>query len=214
MTHTAEASTLPSQRLRSETAHLHQLAEQSPFQRDLAKGRLDRAAFARHLGQMRHVHAALEQRLWALRGVLAAVDAVVRDEHRRVGAIDADLAHYGLSPSDSPPLAATADLVADIHRLAEDRPLALLGMHYVLEGSMNGARFIAGNLRAAYGLAPGVGDRYMDPYGERQREVWAAFKRDLDACDLNEHQIDDLLDGARRMFNGVRFIGDGMLAAN
>lgn len=203
----------PSERLKAETAHLHELAEHSPLQRDLAKGRLARDLYARHLGQLLHVHAALEAALWPLREVVAPIGRVVRDEHGRVEALRADLAHFGLAASDCPALPATRALVEDIARFASDRPLALLGMHYVLEGSSNGGRFIAMNIRPAYGLTPGTGDRYLDPYGERQREVWGAFKRDLDACALTEGQMEDLLAGAARMFDGVREVGEDLLAA-
>lgn len=217
MTPTASATTptatpTPSTRLKNETAHLHELAEHSPLQRDLAKGRLPRDLYARHLGQLLHVHTALESCLWPLREVVEPIRRVVRDEHARVEALRADLAHFDLSPGDCPPLPATQALVDDIRRLATDRPLALLGMHYVLEGSANGAKFIAMNVRPAYALTPGTGDRYLDPYGERQREVWGAFKRDLDACDFTDGQVDDLLAGAARMFDGVREVGEALLA--
>ena len=208
-----DATATTSHRLKTETAHLHRLAEESPLQRDLAKGRLPREQYARHLGQMLHVHERLEDRLWRLRGVVEAIGQVVRDEHSRVEALRADLEHFGLSASDCPASEPTRALLADIDRLAEDRPLALLGMHYVLEGSMNGAKFIAMNVRPAYGLEAGSGDRYLDPYGDRQREVWAAFKRDLDACELSGAQVEDLLHGAGRMFDGVREVGEGAEAS-
>lgn len=209
----AEAKPTASDRLKTETAHLHRLAEESPFQRALAKGRLPREQYARHLGQMLRVHERLESHLWRLRSVVEAIGRVVRDEHSRVDAIRADLEHYALAPSDCPASEQTEALLSDIDRMATDRPLALLGMHYVLEGSMNGAKFIAMNVRTAYGLEGGAGDRYLDPYGDRQREVWAAFKRDLDACDLSDAQVADLLAGAGRMFDGVREIGEAVEAS-
>jgi heme oxygenase len=208
-----DAPASPSTILKTETASLHAKAEQSPFQRDLAKGRLPRAQYGRYLAQMLRVHEALEARLWPLSGAEEAIGRVVRDDHRRVDAIRADLAFYGVDPAYHPAEPATAAVVADIHRLAAERPLALLGMHYVLEGSANGGRFIAMNVRPAYGLEPGRGDRFLDPYGERQREIWGAFKTDLDACAFTEAQMADLLAGAARMFDGVREIGDALHAA-
>ncbi|MFG0273952.1 MAG: biliverdin-producing heme oxygenase [Phycisphaerales bacterium] len=212
-TATTDAAAAPSAILKIETADLHAQAEQSPFQRDLAKGRLPREQYARHLAQMLHVHEAIEEALWPLRDTIEPVGRIVRDEHRRTGVIREDLAFYGVDGADHPAEPATAALVADIRRFAAERPLALLGMHYVLEGSANGGRFIAMNVRPAYGLEPGAGDRFLDPYGERQRELWSAFKADLDACVFTPAQMRDLLDGAGRMFDGVREIGDALHAS-
>ncbi len=65
-----------------------------------------------------------------------------------------------------------------IRSIAEtgDDPLRLLGMHYVLEGSNNGSRFIARHVGRAYQLSTGPGLRYLDPYGDRQRAYWMDFK--------------------------------------
>jgi heme oxygenase len=91
-------------------------------------------------------------------------------------------------------------------------PASLLGLHYVLEGSNNGSRFIAKGLMGAYGMAPGAGLRYMDPYGAEQRERWRAFRTTMDEVGFSAEDSDRLLESARHMFQGIVEISDDLLA--
>jgi len=91
-------------------------------------------------------------------------------------------------------------------------PASLLGLHYVLEGSNNGSRFIARGLMSAYGLAPGPGLRYLDPYGDEQRERWLAFRATMDEVGFSQEDSDRLLVAARQMFQSIVDISDDLLA--
>lgn len=188
------------ERLRAETADLHAGAESTDFQQGMAGGRLTRAEYTAWLGQMLHVHRTLERPLRELRRDPRF--AALREEQFQEPYLLADLAALESAPEEHPALPATEALVAEIARASAEAPLALLGFHYVLEGSNNGNRFIAKRLVPALELGE-TGWSYLDPYGESQREKWGAFKRDMDAVGFETEQADALVAAARRMFQGI-----------
>ena len=70
----------------------------------------------------------------------------------------------------------------------------------------------ARGLMPAYGLAPGPGLRYLDPYGDEQRERWHAFRATMDEVGFSQEDSDRLLEAARHMFQGIVYISDDLLA--
>jgi heme oxygenase len=201
-------TTMPTimQRLRAETAEHHARAEGKDLQRAMVTGRITRARYASWLQQMLLVHQALERAIDRARTEclhLGVVDAHQVHSER----IAADLRHHGWDGREPAATAATSRLIGRID--AADGP-TLLGMHYVLEGSMNGNRYIAMSLRKALGLVPGQGDRYLDPYGEQQRARWAAWKEAVDAQEWSPSAADSAVAGAKVMFDGVADISEGL----
>jgi heme oxygenase len=196
-------------RLKAETQDLHTAAERHPFQAAMAAGRVSREEYVRWLGQMLLVHRRLEARIREAMDAVPALRAVVRPFQFQEPYLLEDLALFGVRPEELTPTPAAAAILADLDRAAASRPLALLGFHYVLEGSNNGSRFIARSIRRALGLTPGRGDRFLDPYGESQRDNWAAFKRDMEAQRFSTGDIDFLVSAAREMFAAIsRLSGD------
>jgi heme oxygenase len=205
----SDASATIMSRLREETRDLHASAEGKAFQRRMLGGELSREEYVRWLGQMLQVHRALEahlRRLWKTDPAFAAL----REEQFQEPYLLADLAALDGASGGHAPLPATAALIADIERAAVETPLALLGHHYVLEGSNNGNRYIVRRLAPALGIAHGEGDRYLDPYGEAQPALWARFKQDMEAVGFASAQADLLVAAARRMFAGVGEISDAL----
>lgn len=197
-----------SERLKVETGEHHRRAEGKTIQGLLVSGKVTREQYAAWMSQMMHVHAALE----------AAVDLAAKDEPRvRVVAesarhsdhLRADLAAMGgaMGAVAAGMLPATRELSAAIQGAGV---WGLVGMQYVLEGSMNGNKFIAMGVRRGLGLTAGVGDTYLDPYGDQQRAAWAAFKGGLDALGADEGQMDEAVEGARAMFDGIAGLSDGL----
>lgn len=186
--------------LRSGTAELHQLAESQDFQRRMARGELTRPEYAAWLGQMLLIHRALESALAELRPSDRRFDPVVV-EHFKEPNLVADLAALGAGEAE--PLPATRRILERIAAARRDEPLRLLGFHYVLEGSMNGNRFLARRLGPALGLTAGRGDRYLDPYGDRQREIWSQFKQEMLRVGFTPGDGELLVDGAREMFRAI-----------
>lgn len=208
----ASAAPTVMERLRAETADLHSSAEGKDFQKRMVKGELTREDYARWLGQMLLVHRALEA---PLRGLLLAGNpafAALREEQMQEPYLLEDLDALGQDPRSFTPLAATAAMVAAIEQRAKETPLALLGYHYVLEGSNNGNRYIARKLVPALGLN-GQGHRYLDPYGAEQPAKWAQFKRDMDAVGFSPEDADLLVTAAREMFTGIGEISEALDAS-
>ncbi len=204
MTSTAETVSRPAtQCLREDTKDLHTQAEKGPFQVALMSGRLPREGYAAMLGQMLLVHRALEAGLRRQRAKVSAIAKVVTEEQYQEPYLLEDLAFFGVDAAAVRPTPATTTLIGEIARAEREEPLALLGLHYVLEGSNNGNRFIARPLMKAYGLTPPGGLRYMLPYGEKQPELWAKFKVDLDGCGLSEREIGTLVRAAETMYRGI-----------
>lgn len=201
------------ERLKNETWPLHQTAEQSPFQQMLVSGRLGREGYVEFLRQMRFVHAALEGHLQRATTSLPALANIVREYQYQAGYLDEDLRFFHAAEQAVRPLPATEQVIAEIDRVAARDPLALLGMHYVLEGSNNGSKYIARALQRALNLQPGPGLRYLDPYGDSQREYWRQFKSDLDAARFTDDEVSRLVEGARTMFVSITRVGASILSA-
>jgi len=197
--------------LRKETAEQHRLAEQQEFQQQMVRGTLPRSDYIRWLGQMLHLHAFLEPQLENLIASQPVLAGLFEEDRRKVPALRRDLAHFG-SLAEEPPLPATSALIEEIRRLAALRPLALLGVYYVLEGSTNGSRYIARKIRPAYGLAPGQdGAAFLEPYGEDQPARWAAFKAEMERVPLDAEELRELVAAARMTFDAIRRMGAALV---
>ena len=199
------------QRLRESTRDLHDAAEHHDFQRAFAQGSLPKDRYVSYLQQMYLVHGALEEQMRAAAETSEAIRAVVDDRQYQVPYLVEDLEFFGVDPSSIEPLPATRRLMNEIESMASE-PASLLGLHYVVEGSNNGSRFIARGLMPAYGLTPGPGLRYLDPYGDAQRERWQAFRAAMDEVGFSEEDSDRLLASARHMFQGIVEISDDLLS--
>ena len=203
-----------SERIRSATMEHHKRAEHADFQQRLVAGKHGPAPYAAWLGQMLLVHGALER--LDDRGVHAAGAATwpVELAHYKTDAIRADLATVGADAAALTPLPATRAFIEQLERWAADADDAwrLLGAWYVLEGSTNGGRYIARNVRRGAGLGEGAGTRYLDPYGEEQPLRWKAFKTALDAS-VPDTKAAHVLEGACATYEAVTAMGTELSAA-
>ena len=210
MTNTTASTPSIMARLKAETNELHRDAERRRLQQSLVKGDLDRDLYVGFLGQMYLVHRALEGRIEAAMDSHRAFSAVVRDYQMRTSHLHNDLGYFKADIQQLEPVKSTSALLETIDRTAATNPVALLGMHYVLEGSTNGSKFIAAALRPAFGLE-NQGVTYMDPHGEHQRERWAEFKRDMDAVGFTATEADTIVEAAKAVFKAVADISDELL---
>lgn len=210
MTHAAPIDATIMDRLRAETQPFHDRAESHAFQQALASGTIDASGYIAWLGQMFLVHRALERGLRTLAAGHHAVAAVVREEQYQEPYLRADLTTFGVTPESLTPLAGVCSVLAEIDHASATSPIDLLGMHYVLEGSNNGNRIIAVAVRKALALTPGAGDRYLNPYGERQRTLWQEFKADMNAQRFTPHEQERILAGAAAMFTGIARVSDDL----
>ena len=199
------------QRLRDSTLDEHERAEHHAFQQAMFKGELSRDDYSAWLGQMYLVHRSLESALRRAASGNDAIQNVVSEYQYQVPYLLEDLEFFGIDPEGIVPLPATERFVSLIEQGGDD-PLLLLGLHYVLEGSNNGSRFIARHVAKAYDLPPGSGLRYLDPYGDRQREYWMQFKNEMGKVTFTEEEQHRLVEAARQMYQTVAELSDDLAA--
>jgi heme oxygenase len=196
--------------LKQSTWELHSAAEKHPFQQELIQGRLPREKYIAYLAEMYRVHTPLEACL-RLYERLAPFAGILREYQYQQPYLLEDLRYFGVDVEAITPTAANRRLTEEIREVASSRPIALLGYHYVLEGSNNGSRFIAQAVRPAYSLQT-EGTRYLDPYGDSQREHWKEFVDSMLAAEWRSEDVDALIEAARSMFSGMVAIFDELHA--
>lgn len=195
-----------STRLKDATWVSHQSAESRAWQRALARGEADPEQLAVYLAQLRRIHALLEQ--------LADGDAETRaaigwdDDMRHSRRLATDLADLGAAAGIAA-LPATAAMLETITDAVAEEPYALLGFLYVLEGSMNGNRFLVRALRRGPAAAC-CGFAYFDPYGEQQPARWAEFKQALDRVTLGPEEESAVIAAALATFAGITELSEAV----
>lgn len=192
--------------LRESTHDLHNDAEGQDFQKSLGGGTVQLPAYRNYLAQLFLMHSHLNK---LLQGSTSnpSVGLVLKPYHLDCGCLERDLAHFQEDLANIKPLASTSKIMADLTALSLASPYALLGALYVLEGSTNGAKFMAKNLRKGLDLPEESGASYFDRYGALQRQYWLKFKEDMVACNFSEDECQTLVQSARRMFQAFFEIG-------
>ena len=204
----AYRSTLIMDVLKASTAEQHRDAEHRRLQQELVSGRIAAPRYAAWLGQMFLLHASLWQEIVQRRGDHQTLADVVRDDGRHVANLRADLAMLGADPATVVALPATARAIQAIREASSHYPLALLGHNYVLEGSMNGNRFIARALARTLAVRAVA---YLDPYGEEQPASWLAYRERMSAARLDARQADRVVAAAREMFGSIAGLSDELM---
>ena len=156
------------------TAEDHRAAENQAFQQALVGGEVRGSTLAAYQSGVLELVRAVHSRLptagdgW---GVLRSAMAGHASRLQR------DLEGLRNGASATPPSPAVSAFVERLGGAAWP-PGAALGVFYVIEGSMNGNRFIR---RALAGNRPELAGnlRYFDPYGAAQRERWQEFRQEI-----------------------------------
>lgn len=198
--------------LRERTAQHHKNAEGRALEQSLAQGKLPLVLYLGMLSQRYLVHRTLEKHLGSLKSTAPTVAPLVDPVQFLTPHAESDLRHFGVSTDVLTPLKATQRLCSLINETAARNPAALVGMHYVFEGSKNGSRYLCRVVRQAYRLPDAEGTRYMDPHGDQQRPLWERFKQQLDQLPVNESQASDIVSAACAMFDGIGAIDDELMS--
>ncbi|WP_439627320.1 biliverdin-producing heme oxygenase [Gemmata sp.] len=189
--------TLPD-RIRQAIATDHTAIEDTPFARAMTMGAIDRDAYADGLRELYHLHAAVEAALGIAAAECREVAALFHPGHMtRSTLIAADLVALGSLPAVEPG-AAVAAFAGELAGWAADRPWALLGPLYVLEGSRMGSMVLVRSLAPALRVdrRPGAGlDYHLDGIPTRPQE-WQRFRAALAAAPLTDEQQADALAAA------------------
>lgn len=196
--------------LKERTAKMHRFAETRPLQKALVTGKASRGQLAIYLAQLGQLHQTLEALLERVPEGAAQHVAALTQPHSH--SIAGDLQALQEGPSI---LEITSTLTDKMRRHAAEQPLFIIGALYVLEGSMNGNRYIARGLASGLGLKPGgAGLTYWDPYGEAQHAHWDQFRKALDDLVLTKAEEDAVHDGASFMFEAVAKVSDASAEAS
>ncbi len=193
--------------LKEITSDAHAYAETRPLQRTLVRGDIPDEMLGTFLAQLLHVHEAMERGIEAHEDVARALDWQPRFRHS--ARLRADLRDRGIEPATLPPNGAARALIDSMERATTDTPCAIGGAFYVLEGSMNGNRFI---VRALAGREGARGLSYFDPYGEEQRSLWVATRARLDDLASSEAERAAIIAMAERTFDGIAAMSDEVYA--
>lgn len=198
--------------LRESTKELHSSAEGNEFQHLLGSGKVQPSDYCNYLQQLYLMHQSLANLLDEAKERSTAVERVVRDYHFDLSCVTRDLEHFGCTPEAAKPVNATNVLIESMRETAHHHPSGLLGFLYVLEGSTNGAKFLAKSLRAGLSLPETAGATYFDRYGEKQRERWTGFKHEMNMIGFSQEDKDLLVEKAKETFAAFGKIGSELLA--
>jgi heme oxygenase len=187
-------------RLKDDNWKLHQIAERAEGPSGLIKGQMPKADYVSMLSQQWFMNAALDRALGPLLGSNPAIASFTNKAQFLTPFIEEDLTHFGVCPFHQSVEPGTQRYIDDIAAHKDDA-MFLLGLHYVRLGACNGNRFVAKVVRKAYDLPEtGEGARYLDPFGESQREDWWAFKASLDAMELSSEEQDRVFAGTQAAY--------------
>jgi heme oxygenase len=197
------------ERLKAQTAQQHHQAESRPLEQALIKGAIERPMYVEYLAQRFLIHETLDTLVGQLCDKDPRLNGLVTDELLQLPNLRSDLATFGVDVNAIQPTHAVTRMRDYLHRIANDEPVALLGVYYVFEGSKNGARYIARALSRALHLQPGQpGMRYLDPHGEQQRPLWTAFKAAVDRVEFQPAEQDAMVAAAQTTFDCVGELDD------
>ena len=189
-----------SERLRSATAVAHERAEHAPFIDDLMSGRLDSGEYQRLAVQLYFVYEALERVGADLAGDPVA-DAVLDPKLLRLQRLGADLASFGIDPSQSTPLPAVARYVTAIESTRDD-PARYVAHHYTRYlGDLSGGQVVAHRMREHYGVDDSALTFYSFDEIDKLKRYKDAYRARLDALPLDAEGIERLVDEAIAAFD-------------
>lgn len=193
-------------RLRETTAEDHAAAEGHAFQRSLVAGTVPREQFLVFQSRMLHLLQALRPRLEGDGPEWAAFREALGGHEARLAA---DLRGLGNGAVPNGEAAAPSPALREFRRLLDEEPQpeAALGAFYVIEGSMNGNRFIRRALAAGRpDLAASLS--YFDPYGDAQRERWRELRDAISRAGERLGSASTALVAARATFRLIGRFGD------
>ncbi len=201
--------------LREETRALHEAAEQAGFMKDLMSWTLSRERLVAAMGQLWLLHTGFNERLNRLRESDPAAARVLKDYHFLApGLLRADLKFWECDPATHAPAPrdGVRAFLAEADKWAELDPPALLGMFYVLEGSLNGAKIIGARLREHFHLSGAEGLSHLDPHGALQRERWREFAEALNAAaeSWSEDRRRHVVEAAQAAFRCIGILYKGV----
>ena len=175
-------------------------------QESIMKGTLPRFKYVNNLKQRYLLQKGFEELLAAHRAH-PFIAAVVTDEQFHADKAAEDLRFFGVDPEAVEPVPATERMIAFFYDTARRDPRLLLAAHYVIEGSNNGAMFIAKAVKKAYDLEGTDGTYHLQPYGPEIRDKWRAFGEKFNALEIDDELMTEMIAVGRETFHHMNAVG-------
>lgn len=166
---------------------------------NLMKGTLPRYKYVNSVKQRYLLQKAFEEVLADYREH-PFVGAVVTDEQFHADKAAEDLRYFGVDPESVVPVPETGKMIVFFRETASRDPRLLLAIHYVIEGSNNGAMYIAQAVKKAYDLEGTNGTFHLQPYGSAVRDKWKAFGESFNSLDISESLMAEMIAVGRQTF--------------
>lgn len=187
--------------LRACTRNAHDQIEGNPLSAALVAQSLPLSGYKLLLCVYEELHLLLEKAL--SRATHPVVQSLWSEERSKLPYLRADLTVLGaLSLSLPAAVSEAIDTFAKtLKELADEAPIAWLGMFYVLEGSTLGGQVLKTHIKQAYGFEE-EGFSYFTPY-ERPGLMWRAFKQEMNDAIQSDEEKRLLLQAATLTFLGM-----------
>ncbi|MFN7873887.1 MAG: biliverdin-producing heme oxygenase [Pirellula sp.] len=182
--------------VREAISESHYQIEQTPFSKGMMNGSITRRDYSRGLVQLWHIHYEIERLIHSTK----SVSDYFTPEMVRTSSISRDLSAFGFGINSFPPMKETLAIISQIRDWAIEKPFALLGCVYILEGSRMGSLVIAKPLSKTLGLAQGqtAGIEYHLEGAAQTPARIRAFKEKVDQSSLAVKETENLTEGAVR----------------
>jgi len=206
----ADAETPVMDRLKARTDDILRRGQQHPLQRVLVAGQISREQYVAYIRQLLLIHQPMERLLRTLRERDRAAALIVREDQFLSPRILTDLTFLG---SDGGAMAGRAvrRCVDEMHLAAARVPRSTLGFLYVVEGSKNGARYVAPAVQRALNLLPGPGTSMFDPNGDEQFSKWSFFKNAMNTTSFSTEEVEAMAHGAQTMFEAFIAVSEEVM---
>jgi heme oxygenase len=180
--------------VRAAISESHQQIELTPFSKGMMDGSISRSEYANGLAQLWHIHDELEN----LVQKAVEISSYFTLEMIRTHTITRDMKAFGYRIDTFQPMIEMLAIVNQLRDWATQKPFALLGCIYVLEGSRMGSLVIAKPLSKTLRIAPGetAGIEYHTEGASQTPTRIRAFKEKIDGANLDESTVRDLTEGA------------------
>jgi heme oxygenase len=182
--------------VRTAISESHQQIEMTPFSKGMMDGSISRSEYANGLVQLWYIHGELERLVQADHDVAEYFTS----EMIRTHTISRDLKAFGFDIHSFQLMNETLGITNQFRDWSTQKPFALLGCIYILEGSRMGSLVIAKPLGKTLGLMPGdtAGIEYHTEGAAQTPLRMRTFKEKIDQAGLDSERVGNVTEGAVR----------------
>ncbi len=193
-------------RLREETKAYHAKLESLPYFKALIEHQLPLACYVNQLRALSIIHGVLEHEMATCRD--RRVMDIWDDGLRKLPLLEEDLAFFkprGL-PDASDAIEAALNMTEKIRLRQIEKPVALLGCLYVLEGSTLGNQIHRPDISATFQLNALDGCRYYASYRDQVQIRWHRFSGRMNSALDDSSLHGPVIEAAHEAFSGLEVL--------